>query len=65
MSLISGVPVSAISSGRTVRERMRLESARTCCERCELSFLMKWASSTTMPRKPKSLSHPRWRSRTS
>ena len=58
MSLISGVPVSAISSGRAVRDRMRSESARTCCERCEVLFLMKCASSTTMPRKPKSPSQP-------
>ena len=41
MSLISGVPVSAISRGRAVRDRMRSESARTCCERCEVLFLMK------------------------
>ena len=52
MSLISGVPVSAISSGRAVRARMRSESCRTCWERCEFLFLMKCASSTTMPRKP-------------
>src|SRR3712207_7578728 len=42
--------VSAISSGRGVRDRMRSESSRTCCERCEALFLMKCASSITMPR---------------
>jgi len=65
MSLISGVPVSAISRGRAVRDRMRSERARTCCDRCEVLFLMKWASSTTMPRKPKSPSQLMWRSSTS
>ena len=35
MSLISGVPVSAISSGRAMRARIRSESARTCWERWE------------------------------
>jgi hypothetical protein len=54
MSLISGVPVSAISSGpHGARARIRSESSSTCCERCEVLFLMKCASSTTMPRKPK------------
>ena len=65
MSLISGVPVRAISNGRAVRDRMRSESSRTCCERWEVLFLMKCASSTTMPRKPKSPNHPTWRSSTS
>ena len=65
MSLISGVPVRAISSGRAMRDRMRSESSRTCCERWEDLFLMKCASSTTMPRKPRSPSHPTWRSSTS
>ena len=41
MSLISGVPVSAISKGRAVRDRMRSESVRTCWERCDVLFLMK------------------------
>ena len=41
MSLISGVPVSAISRGRSLRDRMRPESARTFCERCEALFFMK------------------------
>ena len=52
MSLISGVPVSAISSGRPIRARIRSASCSTCCERCDVLFLMKCASSTTMPRKP-------------
>ena len=65
MSLISGVPVRAISSGRTVRARMRSESSSTCCERWEDLFLMKCASSTTIPRKPNSPSQPTWRSSTS
>ena len=37
---------------------MRSESSRTCCERWEVLFLMKCASSTTIPRKPKSPIHP-------
>ena len=53
MSLISGVPVRAISRGRGARARMRSESSSTCCERWEVLFLMKCASSTTMPRNPK------------
>ena len=65
MSLISGVPVSAISSGRGVRARMRSESWSTCWLRWEVLFLMKCASSTTMPRKPNSPSQPTCRSRTS
>ena len=65
MSLISGVPVRAISSGRGTRSWMRAESSSTCCERWEVLFLMKCASSTTMPRKPKSPIHPTWRSSTS
>jgi hypothetical protein len=44
MSLISGVPVSAISSGRAVRDRIRSETCRTCCERWEVLMIM-------MPRK--------------
>ncbi len=58
MSLISGVPVSAIISGRGVRVRIRSAIASTFCERCEVLFLMKCASSTTMPRKPRSPSQP-------
>ena len=65
MSLISGVPVSAISSGPAVRTRIRSERRSTFCERCEVMFLMKWASSTTMLRKPKSPSQPTCRSSTS
>ena len=65
MSLISGVPVSAISSGRAVRARSRSDSSSTWRERCEVLFLMKWASSTTMPRKPNVPSQPTWRSRIS
>ena len=65
MSLISGVPVSAISSGRATRVRIRSESSSTCCERCDVLFLMKCASSTTMPRKPRSPSQPTCRSSTS
>jgi hypothetical protein len=30
------MPVSAISSGRAARDRMRSDSARTRCERCEV-----------------------------
>jgi hypothetical protein len=52
MSLISGVPVSAIIRGRVMRCRIRSAISRTCWERCDLSFLMKWASSTIIPRKP-------------
>ena len=40
MSLISGVPVSAISSGRAMRVRIRSESCSTCCERWDDLFLM-------------------------
>jgi hypothetical protein len=65
MSLISGVPVRAINSGRAVRDRIRSESPSTCRERCEVLFLMKCASSMTMPRSPNSPSHPTWRSSTS
>ena len=65
MSLISGVPVRAMSSGRAVKDRMRSESPSTCCERCEVLFLMKCASSTTIPRKPNSPSQPTCRSSTS
>ena len=65
MSLISGVPVRAISSGRAVRARMRSDSSSACRERWEVLFLMKCASSTTMPRNPKSPSQPTCRSSTS
>ena len=65
MSLISGVPVSAIISGRPERARILSASWSTCWERWEVLFLMKWASSTTIPRKPKSPSQPTWRSSTS
>ena len=65
MSLISGVPVSANSSGRPVRARIRSESWSTFCERWEVLFLMKCASSTTIVRKPKSPSQPTCRSSTS
>ena len=65
MSLISGVPVSAISSGRAIRARIRSESCSTCWERWEVLFLMKCASSTTIPRKPRSPSQPTCRSSTS
>ena len=40
MSLISGVPVSAIISGRATRWRIRSETSRTFCERCDFLFLM-------------------------
>ena len=54
MSLISGVPVSAISSGvGPCAPGCCAESASTCCERCDVLFLMKCASSTTMPLKPR------------
>ena len=65
MSLISGVPVSAISSGRTVRAWIRSESWSTLRERWEVLFLMKCASSTTIPRNPNSPSQPTCRSRIS
>ncbi len=65
MSLISGVPVSAMSSALPLRARMRSDSSRTCCERCDDLFLMKCASSTTIPRKPWPPSQPTWRSRIS
>ena len=65
MSLISGVPVSAISRGRTVRDRICSDSSSTCWERWEPLFLMKCASSTTIPRNPKLPSQPTWRSSTS
>ncbi len=65
MSLMSGVPVSAMSSGRGMRARMRSERCSTFCERCDVLFLMKCASSTTIPRNPKSPSQPTCRSRIS
>jgi hypothetical protein len=65
MSLMSGVPVRAMSSGRDVRHRMRSDSSSTCCERCEVLFLMKCASSTTIPRKPNVPNQPTCRSSTS
>ena len=65
MSLISGVPVSAISSGRERLARICSAMRSTCWERCEERFLMKWASSTTMLPKPKSPSQSAWRSSTS
>ncbi len=65
MSLIRGVPVNAIISGLTVRLRIRSATCSTWRERCEDLFLMKCASSTTMPRKPSSPSQPTCRSRIS
>ena len=65
MSLISGVPVSAISSGRGMRARIRSESSSAWRDRWDFLFLMKCASSTTMPRNPKSPSQPTCRSSTS
>ncbi len=65
MSLISGVPVSAIISGRATRCRIRAAISRTCWERWDFLFLMKWASSTIMPRKPWVAIQPTWRSSTS
>ena len=65
MSLISGVPVSAISSGRAMRARIRSASCSTFWERCDCLFLMKCASSTTIARNPKSPSQPTCRSRIS
>ena len=66
-SLISGVPVSASSSGSPpgAARRMRSASASTLRERCDCRFLMKCASSTTMPRKPSVDSHAMCRSSTS
>ena len=40
MSLISGVPVSAIISGRAHALRMRSETSRTFCDRWDFLFLM-------------------------
>ena len=65
MSLISGVPVSAIISGFARRARIFSAICMTCCERCEVLFLMKCASSTTIPAKPWLPSQPTWRSSTS
>jgi hypothetical protein len=65
MSLISGVPVRAISSGRTARSRMRSASCSTFCERWEDLFLMKCASSMTIPRRPNLPNQPTWRPSTS
>ncbi len=65
MSLISGVPVSAIISGRAMRVRILSAISRTLRERSEVVFLMKWASSTTMPRKPWLPIQPACRSRIS
>jgi hypothetical protein len=38
MSLMSGVPVSAMSSGRERAQRIRSDSSSTCCERCATCF---------------------------
>jgi hypothetical protein len=65
MSLISGVPVSAMNRARACFDLIRSESSNTCWERCEDLFLMKCASSTTMPRKPCAPSQPTCRSRIS
>lgn len=58
-SLMSGVPVSASMSGSCpgVRSRTCAASESTFCERCDERFLMKCASSTTMPRRPIDASH--------
>ena len=64
MSLMRGVPVRAIISGRVRRARMRSAIWSTCRDRSELLFLMKCASSTTMPPKPRSPSQPACRSGT-
>jgi len=63
--LISGVPVRAIISALGVTARMLFESDCTFFERCESLFLMKCASSTTMPLKPRRDSQATWRSSTS
>ena len=63
--LISGVPVSAIIRARGERDRMLSASASTCLERCDSRFLMKCASSTTMPLNPRVRSQPTCRSSTS
>ncbi len=63
--LISGVPVSAMNSGEDTRDRICSAICSTKRERCESLFLMKCASSTTMPLKPKPPSHPACRSRIS
>ena len=65
MSLMSGVPVRAMSSGRTVRWRTLRDRSRTLRERRDVLFLMKCASSMTMPRKPNVPSHPTCRLRMS
>ncbi len=63
--LISGVPVSAMNSARGFAARIDFDSAMTCLLRSDLRFLMKCASSTTMPLKPKRESQPTCRSRIS
>ncbi len=65
MSLMSGVPVRAMKSALLVRSRILSDTSSTCCERCDDLFLMKCASSTTIPRKPWFPSQPAWRSRIS
>ena len=67
MSLMRGVPVRAMSSGETpgVRSRMRSAIASTLRDRCDCTFLIMWASSTTMPLNPKREIQLRWRSRIS
>ena len=55
--LISGVPVSATNRAFGDTARIPRESARTFFERCESLFLMKCASSTTIPLKPRRESH--------
>ena len=63
--LITGVPVSAISSGSLRRSRSAAASDSTSFERCDEWFLMKCASSTTIPLNPSVLSQPECRSSTS
>ena len=55
--LMRGVPVRATSSGFGNWRRIDAESACTFLERCDSLFLMKCASSTIMPRKPRRESH--------
>lgn len=66
-SLISGVPVRASIRGSCpgVRSRTWAANDSTFWERCEERFLMKCASSTTMPRSPIEASQDMCRSRIS
>ena len=65
MVLMSGVPVSAMNSARGFAARIERDSAMTCLLRSDFRFLMKCASSTTIPLNPNRESQPTWRSRIS